>query len=176
MLDTLGKAVRLAMGQDNPAEAKRLLTVALSSARRERDPGRAIHVIRALAQIEAHLGNEGEVLRLYGEAVAMARKLDDPRVLAHTVRHLGDLHRRAGRYAEAQPHYEEALDIYRRDETTPSGELANAVRPMALLMEALGENEAARTLWGEARVLYGKAGVEAGVEECDVALSRLAGL
>ena len=50
---------------------------------------------------------------------------------------------------------------------TPALELANALRPCALLRERLGDGEAALALWREARELYLAAGIAEGVRECD---------
>ena len=52
---------------------------------------------------------------------------------------------------------------------------ANALRPMAILKEELGQVEEARALWRRARELYGAVGIEAGVAECADRLARLDG-
>jgi hypothetical protein len=75
--------------------------------------------------------------------------------------------------ARAQPLYEEALNAYRGSYETRILDLANTVRPFALLQEAAGNREQARALWEEARVLYGSLRVEEGVAECEAHLSSL---
>ena len=173
MFESLGNAVRQAVQDQKPEEARRLLLEATSDARESGDTLQTVRALRALAQIEEHLGNHASVLRLYEEAVVAARELDDKKLVAHTVRHLADILRRAGDYETARPYYEEALALYRLDAATPPGELANALRPMALLMEAVGDMEAARADWRAAREFYDRAGVKAGVAECAAALNRL---
>ena len=137
------------------------------------DGRRAVLDLRARAEAAARAGDEGAAVTGYAEAVAVARRTRDARLIAHTVRHEGDLLRRAGRLGEARPRYEEALALYRADPDTPVLELANAVRLMGLLLEALGD-PAAATLWAEARDLYGTVGIAAGVEEAEAAQRRLA--
>ena len=109
----------------------------------------------------------------YEEAVAVARRSGDPLRLAHVIRHLGDTHRRARRLAEAEACYDEALTLYTGHAKPPPGDYANAVRPMAILKEALGETDEARLLWQRAKALYAAIPVPAGVAECDENLSRL---
>ena len=109
----------------------------------------------------------------YEEAVAVARQSGDPLLLAHAIRHLGDTHRRARRLAEAEACYDEALALYAAKDEPPTLAYANAIRPMAILKEALGETDEARLLWQRAKALYAAIPVPAGVAECDENLSRL---
>jgi hypothetical protein len=80
--------------------------------------------------------------------------------LAHTVRHLGDVYHEEGFSGLAEPCYHEALSIYRNHETSPSLDLANAIRSLAVLRW-----EQAKVLWEEARDLYSAVGIEAGIKE-----------
>jgi hypothetical protein len=75
---------------------------------------------------------------------------------------------------------EHRLDDARRDLTAAVGredaatlDLANAIRPLAILKETTGDAAAARRLWEEARDLYAAAGIAAGVTECTARLARL---
>lgn len=95
------------------------------------------------------------------------------RNLAHTVRHLGDIHRDAGHFDLAEPCYHEALSLYRSDKRTPSLDLANAVRPLAILKENTGDFEEARRLWEETRDLYAAVNVSQGVAESSARLAPL---
>lgn len=130
----------------------------------------------ALGQIERDLGR-GEVARpLYEEAVSLCRGQSDVLRLAHTVRHLGDLHLDAGRLDLAEACYEEALALYRSSaHTAPPLDLANAIRPLAILRERLGKADEAVPLWQEARDLYLSANVGEGVAECSKHLDQLGG-
>ena len=109
----------------------------------------------------------------YEEAVSAARGIGDPLLLAHAIRHLGDIHRRARRLTEAETCYEEALALYAAEDEPPALDYANALRPMAILKEALGETGEARQLWQQAKSLYAAVPVAAGVAECDENLARL---
>ena len=109
----------------------------------------------------------------YEEAVAVARQSGDPLLVAHAIRHLGDTHRRARRLAEAEACYDEALTLYAEHANPPPVAYANALRPMAILKEALGEADQARLLWQRAKALYAAIPVPAGVAECNENLSRL---
>ena len=126
------------------------------------------------AKSARHDGRLTESLELYLQATQMVREQGNKLVLAHTIRHLADVHRNLGNLDEAEPLYVEALQIYRGDSGTSELELANALRPMALLMEANTDYEQALLLWQEARALYESCSIEAGVTECREAIERCA--
>lgn len=109
----------------------------------------------------------------YEEAVVVARRSGDPLRLAHAIRHLGDTHRRARRLAEAEACYDEALALYAAKDEPPTLAYANALRPMAILKEALGETGEALHLWQQAKALYAAVPVGTGVAECEENLARL---
>ena len=73
------------------------------------------------------------------------------------------------------PATQEALDIYRREPEANPLDLANALRPFAILREKIGDFEGARAFWREARELYESLTIEAGVAEASQALARLGG-
>lgn len=102
----------------------------------------------------------------YEEAVALFRVLDEPLKLAHTIRHLGDVHADQKHWPEAECCFVEALEIYRGHPSPGALDLANVIRPYALLLAETGRAEQARSLWAEAGTLYESVGVAAGVEEC----------
>jgi tetratricopeptide (TPR) repeat protein len=134
-----------------------------------------VKALKALGQIERDLGNREAALPLYEEAVALCRKDDDLLALAHTVRHVGDIDREAGRADVAEPCYLEALAIYRGHAQTEPLDLANAIRPLAILRDEAGAVEEAKRLWTEARDLYAAVKVAPGVAECSARLARLEG-
>lgn len=109
----------------------------------------------------------------YAEAAGMYRDQEDLLAYAHTIRHIADLYQQESNLVDAKPLYEEALRHYRQDHGTRVLDLANTVRPYAMLNEAQGRMEAAKGLWEEARQLYSSLGIDAGVAECDVHLSKL---
>ncbi|MDE0260416.1 MAG: tetratricopeptide repeat protein [Gammaproteobacteria bacterium] len=124
-----------------------------------------------LGHVALDLGHPDKARTLFEESVAAARDAGDPLRLAHAVRHLGQVNQRLGRLDSAGLCYEEALDLYDRDGTAHPLDHANALRPMALLREELGDAEGARHLWRRAAKLYRAAGVEEGVRECETHLS-----
>ena len=94
-------------------------------------------------------------------------------LFAHAIQHLGDTHCRARRLAEAEACYDEALTLYPEHASSPHVDYANAIRPMAILKEAIGQPDEARLLWQRAKALYAAIPVPAGVAECEENLNRL---
>ena len=111
---------------------------------------------------------------LYEEAVRLIRRNNDPVALAVALRHLGDAYREHGDLDYAQPCYDQSLTIYRALDDTPSLVLANILRPVALLHEARGADDAAEAVWREAQELFGEGGAQTAVEECGLHLMALA--
>jgi len=153
--------------EERADDALQSFSDAVLAARREGNDADLVHALKGLAQVERDLGRGDRALPLYEEAVELCLSLDDLPGLAHTLRHLADLQQDLGSYGAAAESYGQALALYRRLPATPPAELANALRPQALLNERLGESELALAQWREARALYALAGIAAGVEECD---------
>jgi tetratricopeptide (TPR) repeat protein len=136
-------------------DARRDLVRAVDICRAESDKADLAFALKRFGQIEQDRQDLEAALRLYEEAAEIYRQQDDTLSLAHTVRHIGDMHQDAGRGDLAAPCYEEALDLYRRlRRQAGRGDVANAVRSMAIHKEQAGEMERARILWAEARDLY----------------------
>ncbi len=129
--------------------------------------------LRRLGHAEQDAGRNDIAVARYEEAVAAARRTGDRLLLAHAIRHVGDAHRAAGRFPEAEACYDEALPLYAEHPDPPPVDYANAIRPMAILKEALGETDEARHLWQRAKTLYATVHIAAGVAECDENLTRL---
>jgi len=125
-----------------------------------------------LGHVELDVKNIDAALAAYKEAVKISEELDDSQMIAHTVRHLGDVYRHGKRFQEAEGCYHRALEIYTSFKNLHPCEYANAIRPMAIIKEDLGHFDEAKKLWEQARELYGKAGIQEGVDECS---ERLAG-
>lgn len=120
--------------------------------------------------------NAGDLARARAEYAAAAeahREGSDLLGYALAIRHVADILREEERLAEARPLYEETLELYRSNLKTPLLDMANALRPHALLLEAEGDREGARKSWEEAKVLYGALRIEAGVQECAMHLAGL---
>ncbi|WP_058187410.1 tetratricopeptide repeat protein [Terracidiphilus gabretensis] len=109
----------------------------------------------------------------YAEAAEAFRKEDNRLAYAHAIRHIADMFLDEARHAEAGPLYEEALEIYRSSLDTKLLDLANTVRPYALLNETIGNVDLAREHWQEARNLYASLHLDIGVDECGKHLARL---
>ncbi|MCY3620281.1 MAG: tetratricopeptide repeat protein [Gammaproteobacteria bacterium] len=138
-----------------------------------RDVGAKRELSMALGKL-GHVVEDAEAkLACYVEAVAAARECGDAMQLAHAVRHLGDVHRSAGRRAEAKGCYDEALNLYRSEAAAPTLDVANALRPMAILKADLGERQEALALWRKAKELYATVDIAEGVEEADRWIERL---
>lgn len=140
-----------------------------------RTPGSEQHLILALTglgQIARDRADLGDAQQHYADALAVCRHHSPPLVIAHIARHLGDIYRENGLPAEGEPLLMEAIAIYRQDPNTEPLDLANAIRPLALLKTELGEIEVAHPLWDEALVLYTVASVPSGIAECSAQLAR----
>jgi tetratricopeptide (TPR) repeat protein len=134
-----------------------------------------VPALKGLAQIERDTGHTAAAVPLYDEAVAHCREIGDRLLLAHTVRHLGDVHQDLDQLAQAEACYREALALYRASGSARQLDLANAVRPYALLKERTGHNAEAHELWTEAHRLYASVNVRAGVDESASHIQKLAG-
>jgi tetratricopeptide (TPR) repeat protein len=132
-----------------------------------------IGVLRTLAEVERGDGHPEMAVGHYEEAVALCRSNATRLVLAHMIRHLGDVYRQLERLAEAEPMYLDALELYRSDPETPVLDLANAVRPFAILTQLTGRPDESRRLWLEAKSLYAAAGIADGVAESEEHLHQL---
>lgn len=157
---------------EDPGASQRLYEEAAEYARQHESRRHLIQALKGLGQIARDAGNLNQALSLYEDAVKLCREVDDALLLAHTIRHVGDIHQDMKRVDLAAPCYDEALAIYRSHEQTSTLDLANAVRPFALLKEHTGGAIAeAKHLWAEARDLYVTANVQEGVNECSRHLS-----
>jgi tetratricopeptide (TPR) repeat protein len=134
------------------------------------DQGRA-RALQAKAARDA--GRHAEAIAAYREAAESARRDGDLLALAHRLRHIGDIHLEDDRIDLAAPLYDESLALYRSRDDVPALDLANLLRPLALLSAARNQPEAARRYWTEALALYRQAGVGAGVDECTRHLEAL---
>jgi len=134
------------------------------------------HLVAALAglgQVERDRGRLEQAKQYYNDALALCRRLNFPLRTAHIARHLGDIYRVTGFAQQAESLLSEAISLYRQDLDTKIIDLANAIRPLALLKTSQGDIDDARPLWQEAHVLYSAVKVEAGIAECFGQLAAL---
>ena len=130
------------------------------------DRNQLIATLKRLGQAARNMGNLHEALRLYEEAAGLCEQEGDNQLLAHTIRHVGDIYFALEQRDLAEPNYLRALTLYRTDASSSPLDLANALRPYALLKEACGEAGLAQAMWQEAMSLYKIAEIPAGVQEC----------
>lgn len=167
----------LAARRDGDAEAAEAAArEALSQARARNDEaGRETLVVAlsVMAQIDQDAGRLDVATQRYAQAAEVCRRPPASPRLPHVLRHLGMLQLRAKNLLAAISCCEEAVALRREQPDTPALEMANTLRPLALIREAEGRKADAAALWKEAASLYAAAGVASGVEE---SRSRLAAL
>jgi len=134
---------------------------------------REVAALTAQGQAERDHGRLAQAARRYADALALSRSQNVPLRTAHIARHLGDIYRESGLAQQAEPLLAEAISLYRQNFDTKVLDLANAIRPLALLKTAQGDANSARQLWQEAQILYSAVNVEAGVSECSEHLAKL---
>jgi tetratricopeptide (TPR) repeat protein len=152
-------------GERSPEAHGDLLT-AVEHARAAGGGRPLVLALKVLGQLERDLGHTEAALACYEEAARVCRSLDDPMLLAHTLRHVGDLYREADQPEPAEASCLEALALHHDHPGAPPLELANTIRPLALLAQAAGRRDDAFWLWREACELYAEANVPQAVAEC----------
>ncbi|MBK6426602.1 MAG: tetratricopeptide repeat protein [Blastocatellia bacterium] len=160
---------------DRPDDARREFESAVDLARTRPLSIEFVAALKGLAQIERDSGRPEPAVALYEEAATACRSLNHDFLLAHTVRHLGDVLQDLGSIERAEPCYLEALSLYERRADAPTLDVANTIRPMAILRETQGDTAEAVLLWTKALRLYAECNVPAGVEECERRLRNLTG-
>jgi tetratricopeptide (TPR) repeat protein len=121
-------------------------------------------------------GNFSAARGHYAEAAKLYREANDVLAYAHSIRHIADIYQQERNPLPAKPLYEEALEIYRSNLETRLLDLANTVRPYALLVEEQGDTALAMKHWEEARNLYGSLRIHEGVVECTRHIALLGNL
>jgi len=135
-------------------EALAAFTEAVAALRPADQAAELAHALTRQAQIHRDLHDDAAAEPPQAEAVAIYRRLGDNRGLADALRHLGDILGEAGRGEAAAPLMDEMLALYRsRDDVAPL-EMANVVRSAAVHAGRIGDRQAARDLWREARDRY----------------------
>ena len=159
-------------GEDKHDEVRVLLRKVLELCEEEDYDtlGRIYHIFM---QLEYDQENLTEALELSSKSVSYYKKANNPDRIAHATRHMADLQRHLNLDSQSEDSYRYAIDIYREIAATRRGDLANALRGFALVLEKRGKVEAAIDTWGEVKALYQSLGLEEGVDE---AIERLADL
>ncbi|MEP9358454.1 hypothetical protein [Sphingomonas sp. KR3-1] len=165
--------------EGQPEAARTAFAAALTAFRAEADLAGEARALTRQAQIARDAGDLDWALRDQTEAIALYRRTGDGLGLANALRHAGEMFLKQDRLANATAVLHEALDLYRADIDTPPLAMANMLRSVALLATALGERDAARGYWADARARYAAldhlfAGTNESVAEADRRLADLA--
>jgi tetratricopeptide (TPR) repeat protein len=153
------------------ADARAIFFKAVRSTAEEADRPSMAEALCGLAQAERDIGNLEASGHHYANAVILYRQIGPPERLAYALRHEADVLREECRPAEAEPLFVEAETIYRQMGEVAKLDLANTLRGLALVNEALTKPDVSRARWLEARALYAQQNIDAGVAECDKRLS-----
>ena len=153
--------------EDRLADSRAVFIEAVRKAAIEADRPSLAEALSGLAQAERGIGNLEAAAHHYANAAVLYRELGLRERLAFAIRHEADIRREAGKAVEAEPLYLEAEEIYRQLGEQATLDLANTLRGLALVYESTAKNDASKALWQEARELYAKCNVDAGIAECD---------
>jgi tetratricopeptide (TPR) repeat protein len=153
------------------ADSRAIFIKAVRSAAEEGDRPSLAEALCGLGQAERDIGNLEAARLHYAGAATLYREIGPPARLAYAIRHEADIFRKEGRPGDAEPLYLEAEKIYRQQGDEAALDLANTLRGLALVTESSAKPDASRSLWQEARQLYAKCRVEAGVAECDAKIA-----
>jgi tetratricopeptide (TPR) repeat protein len=159
--------------EGRPADARAIFLKAVRSAAEEGDRPSMAEALCGLGQAEHDIGNLEASGHHYRNAVVLYRQIGPLERLAYALRHEADVLREECRAAEAEPLYIETETIYRQLGADATLDLANTLRGLALVYEALTRPDESKTRWLEARALYAQQNIDAGVAECDKYLSTL---
>ena len=155
------------------ADSRAIFLKAVRSAAEGADRPDLAEALCGLGQAERGIGNLEAARHHYAGAAVLYRQIGPPERLAYALRHEADILREASLPAEAEPLYVEAAGIYQQHGEDAELDLANTLRGLALANESLGKVDASKSLFEQARALYAKCNVEAGVAECKEKLSQL---
>ncbi|MCU1323478.1 MAG: acetyltransferase, family [Acidobacteriaceae bacterium] len=157
--------------ENRVADSRAIFLDAVRKAAEDGDRPSLAEALCGLAQAENDIGNCEAARQHYASAAVLYRQVGPPSRVAFAIRHEADLLRQMCQPSAAEPLYLEAEKIYRQQGDGAALDLANTLRGLALTREATGTLETSRPLWIEARELYTRSNVKAGVEECNRKLS-----
>ena len=116
-------------------------------------------------QFDYDQGNLSNALELCHKSLAFYHKANNSDKIAHSTRHIADLQCHLGDDTSSESNYRTAISIYKDNPDTQAGDLANALRGFAILLEKRGKIQEAITAWEEAKELYQAGHVQCGVDE-----------
>jgi tetratricopeptide (TPR) repeat protein len=153
------------------ADSRAIFLKAVRSAAEEGDRPSLAEALCGLGQAEHGIGNLEAARHHYASAAVLYRQIGPLARLAYALRHEADILREASLPVEAEPLYVEAEGIYRQQGEEAELDLANTLRGLALVYESTGRADASRSFFEQARDLYAKCNVPAGVAGCEEKLS-----
>ena len=132
--------------------------------------GRIFHLY---AQFESDHDNLSKALEFCQQSLGFYNKTNNSDRIAHSTRHIADLQRAPSKCADSESNYRKAIGIYKADSQTKTGDLANALRGYALVLEKRSKISEAKTAWQETKKLYQACNLQAGVDEANRKLYSL---
>ncbi|MCE2407495.1 MAG: hypothetical protein J4G19_08350 [Pseudomonadales bacterium] len=150
-----------------------LLERARSTAVEESDDYGLAYALNKLAHLCSDRQGRTSAIELLREAADAGRRAQSGLLEGEALRHWADHLRHENRLDEAESIYWRALQSLQSDPNTAPLSLGNAYRPLAILYAVRGDVAKAIRHWEEARQLYVRAGIVAGIEECDANLAKL---
>jgi len=159
--------------EGRPADSRAIFLKAVRSAAEEGDRPSLAEALCGLGQAERDIGNLEASAHHYANAAILYREIGPPERLAYALRHQADVLREECKPADAEPLFLEAETIYRQLGEDATLDLANTLRGLALVNQALMKPDASRVRWLDARALYARCNIDAAVAECDKRLARV---
>ena len=93
--------------------------------------------------------------------------------IAHSIRHRADLQKALGQFENAESNYLKAIRIYKEQLQAFNGNLANALRGYALVLEKRKRFKKAIMVWEEIKAIYAKHQFSEGTIEANHKISQL---
>lgn len=160
--------------QSNYEEARKLVeqAEALCQASDHAYLGRIAHIYM---QFEADHDNFEKAVEFSKQSIAHYEQAQLQDKIAHATRHLADLQSQLGQLEASEANFRKVLSVYQGQSNTHPGNLANAVRAFAVLLEKTPKKQEALQHWKQAKELYANVGIKEGVEEAETSIRRLEG-
>ena len=124
--------------------------------------GRIFHVY---AQFHSDKNDLPKALEMYEQSLEFYRKADNRDKIAHSTRHIADNQRELGQDENSERNYRLAVGIYKSNTRTFAGDLANALRGFAIVLESRNKIPEAIAAWEETKDLYRECDLQMGQDE-----------
>ncbi len=158
-----------------PDAARRCFAEAISAFHADCDLAGEAQALARQAQLARDAGDLDWAQHDQQAAIALLRQAGDGHALAFALRNAGDIFLEQGDQDHAAAALAESFVLYEASPDADGLEIADAVRSVALLAEALEEPEQALMMWQDARERYAEAAEgAAGLAEADAHIAALA--